>query len=61
VPVLPLDAVADEVIRGIEKDRYLIIPGFIASFLEMSSRLFPSVGRLIMDFEIGRVYRGPEI
>jgi 3-dehydrosphinganine reductase len=38
VPVLPLDAVADEVIKGFEKSRYLITPGLIARFLEMSSR-----------------------
>lgn len=58
VPVLPLDVVADEVIKGIEKDRYLIIPGVIARFLEMSSRWFPSISRVIIDFQIGRVYQG---
>jgi 3-dehydrosphinganine reductase len=59
VPVLPLDVVADEVVKGIQKDRYLIIPGLIARLLEMSSRWFPSIGRAIIDYQISRVYQGP--
>jgi 3-dehydrosphinganine reductase len=59
VPVLSLDVVADEVMRGMQKDRYLIIPGFIARFLEMTGRWFPSIGRAIVDFQINRVYKGP--
>ena len=58
VPVLPLDVVADEVIKGIQKDRYLIIPGFIARFLERLSRFFPSLSRSITDYKIKSVYRG---
>jgi hypothetical protein len=61
VPVLPLDVVADEVIKGIQKDRYLIIPGFIARFLEMTSRWFPSISRVIIDYQISRVYKGPQV
>jgi 3-dehydrosphinganine reductase len=60
VPVLPLDAVADEVIKGIQKNRYLIIPGFIGWFLEMTGRWFPSMSRIIIDYQISRVYKGPE-
>ncbi|HHO76557.1 MAG TPA: SDR family NAD(P)-dependent oxidoreductase [Deltaproteobacteria bacterium] len=60
VPVLSLDAVADDVIKGIEKERYLIIPGFIARFLEMTSRWFPSISRAIIDYQISRVYRSPQ-
>jgi 3-dehydrosphinganine reductase len=59
VPVLPLNVVADEVLKGIEKERYLIIPGFIARFLEMTSRWFPATSRLIIDYQIRRVYQGP--
>jgi len=60
VPVLSLDVVADEVIKGIQKDRYLSIPGFIARFLGMTSRWYPSVSRFIIDCQINRVYKGPE-
>jgi len=60
VPALSLDVVADEVIRGIQKDRYLIIPGFIARFIEMTGRWFPSINRAIIDYQISRVYKGPD-
>jgi 3-dehydrosphinganine reductase len=60
VPVLPLNVVADEVIKGIQEDRYLIITGFIARFIERLSRLFPSVSRLIIDYQVSRVYQGPQ-
>jgi len=59
VPVLPLDVVADEVMKGLQKERYLIIPGFIARVLEMTSRWFPSIGRRVVDFQIRKVYHGP--
>ena len=58
VPVMTADAVADEVIRGIEKDRYLIIPGVTARFLEMTGRWFPWVSRLVVDYKISRIYQG---
>jgi 3-dehydrosphinganine reductase len=60
VPVLQLDVVADAIIRGIQKDRYLIIPGFIAKFIEITGRWFPSINRAIIDYQINRVYKGPE-
>ena len=58
VPVLPLDVVADDIIKGIQKDRYLIIPGFTARFLERLSRFFPSLSRSITDYKIRSVYKG---
>ena len=58
VPVLPLDVVADDIIKGIQKDRYLIIPGFTARFLERLSRFFPSLSRSITDYKIRSVYGG---
>ena len=58
VPVLPLDVVADEIVKGIQKDRYLIIPGFTARFLERLSRFFPSLSRSITDYKIRSVCGG---
>jgi 3-dehydrosphinganine reductase len=58
-PVLSLNDVADEVMKGIQKNHYLIIPGFITRFLEMLSRLSPAMGRVIVDYQIRRVYQGP--
>jgi 3-dehydrosphinganine reductase len=60
VPVLSLDVVADEVMKGIQNDRYLIIPGFMTRFIEMTSRWFPAISRFIIDFQIRRVYKGAE-
>lgn len=60
VTVLSLDVVADKVIKGIQKDSYLIIPGIIARFLEMTCRWFPSISRVIIDYQISRVYQGPQ-
>jgi 3-dehydrosphinganine reductase len=59
IPVLPLDAVADEVMRGIRKDRYLIIPGIMTRLLEMSNRWFPSISRRVVDFKLRSACRKP--
>jgi 3-dehydrosphinganine reductase len=55
VPVLPLDVVADEIIRGIRKGRYLIIPGFMSRLLEWGNRLAPGISRFIVDYRIKKV------
>lgn len=55
IPVLPLDVVADEIIRGIRKGRYLIIPGFAGRLLEWGSRLSPGISRFIVDYRIKKV------
>jgi len=60
VPVLGVDQVADEIISGIEKNKYRIIPGRTARFLELFNRWFPVFGRMIVDSRIKKVYRGPE-
>jgi 3-dehydrosphinganine reductase len=59
VPVLSLDFVADEIIRGIQRDRYLIIPGRTARFLERLGRFFPSLMHVITDIRIRGVHAGP--
>jgi 3-dehydrosphinganine reductase len=59
VPVLSLDRVADEAIAGIEKGRYLIIPGIAGRILDALSRWFPAASRAIVDRRIRTVYRGP--
>ncbi len=59
MPVMEIDPVADAVISGIEKDRYLIIPGRATRMLEMTNRWMPSVGRALVDFRLKRIYKGP--
>ena len=59
VPVLSIDFVADEIITGIEKNHYLIIPGKISRILERVGRWFPSVLRAIVDYKVNKFYQGP--
>jgi len=59
VPVLDLDTVADETIKGIEKGRYLIIPGRLPRLLELLNRTLPRLGRSIVDSKLKKTYRGP--
>ena len=59
IPVSTVDEVADAVIVGMEKDRYLIIPGWTTKMIERVYRWFPRLGRLITDSVIARNYRGP--
>lgn len=59
VPVLSLDQVAEEVMAGLLKNRYLIIPGQAARLIEMSNRWFPSLSRWVTDLKIRRIYTGP--
>jgi len=55
VPVLPLDVVADKVLRGIRRNLYLIIPGFAGRLLEWGGRLAPAISRFIVDYRIKKV------
>jgi len=59
IPKLSADKVADEIIKGIEKNRYEIIPGIVTRMAIRSDKLFPAMGRTVADFQIKRVYKGP--
>jgi 3-dehydrosphinganine reductase len=60
VPVLSLDRVADDVMTGLTKNRYLIIPGRIAKIIETANRWFPALTRWVTDMKISRIYKGPD-
>ena len=51
--------VSDEIIRGIEKNKYLIIPGAFTRFFERLNRYFPSLTRWTADLIIQKCYKGP--
>jgi len=59
LPVLSADQVADEIIAGIEKNRYEIIPGLATRVMTRFEKLFPGMGRSVVDFKIRRIYKGP--
>ena len=60
IPILSAEAVADEVIKGIVKNRYEITPGIATRILTGFERVFPAAGRLVSDLQVRRVYKGPE-
>jgi 3-dehydrosphinganine reductase len=60
IPTSTLDEVADAVIKGMEKDRYLIIPGFVTRMSERANRWFPRLTCVTTDSKIRKVYRGPD-
>ncbi len=59
LPVISAGEVADEVVRGMERNRYLIVPGRYTRAFERLSRFFPSVARAVSDRVIRRHYGGP--
>jgi 3-dehydrosphinganine reductase len=60
VPVLSLDRVADDVMAGLLKNSYLIIPGKLARVIEAANRWFPTLTRWVTDMKISRIYKGPD-
>ncbi len=56
IPKLSADKVADDIIKGIEKNQYEIIPGIATRLAVRSEKLLPSIGRAVVDFKISRVY-----
>ena len=59
IPVMKPEDVADAILRGVEKNRYMIIPGIISRFLVLLDRLFPALGRKIVDLRLKGCYKGP--
>lgn len=51
-PVSDAERVADAVMRGLDRGKYMIIPGFRVRMLDWSARLLPAMGRAITDAQI---------
>ncbi len=60
IPKLSAGAVADDIIKGIERNRFEITPGIVTRALMGFDRVFPGTGRLVSDLKVRRVYQGPE-
>ena len=61
IPMLfSADKIADAVIRGMEKDRYEIIPGFLPKMSVVFEKIFPGMTRMAIDKRIKQYYRGPD-
>jgi len=50
------DAVAKAMIRGMEKGKFIIIPGRQGKFIHLANRLFPGIAHAIMDIQIKKVH-----
>lgn len=59
VPVLTASEVAEAVIKGVERDDYLIIPGTAPRLVERLGRWLPGFSRSFTDWRLKKVYRGP--
>ena len=57
IGVMTVEAVVSEILRGLEKDRYLIIPGRNARIATTLARLFPGRARATIDAGIQRAQR----
>lgn len=51
--------VAQAMLKGMEKNKFLIIPGFEGKSIYAAKHLFPHVVECFMDFQISRVRRSP--
>jgi 3-dehydrosphinganine reductase len=60
IPVMTSESVADAIIKGIQKNQYEIIPGIPARALTRMDKIFPAIGRAIVDMRIKMNYRGPD-
>lgn len=60
IPILTADAVADEIISGLLKNRYEITPGVATRILTGFERIFPAFGRVVSDLQVRRIYKGPD-
>lgn len=60
IPVMTAESVADAIIKGIQKNKYEIVPGIPARVLTRMDKIFPSIGRAIVDLRIKMKYKGPD-
>ena len=51
------DAVAQALLKGMRREKVLIIPGFEGKFTVMAKRLFPGLVEFIMNRDIKKVQK----
>ena len=55
IPIMRTKRVADAVVKGIEKNRYMIIPGPMARLIDCFARWFPGLSRWGADLRLEKV------
>jgi len=59
IPQIPMKVLVKDIIQGIEKNKFQIIPGFRTRLMMQGVVHFPSISRLLSDVMIKRFYVGP--
>lgn len=59
IPKVDVDVIVDEIVRGLDGDAFLLVPGALAKLSAFGLRHFPAVSRAIGDARVRRVYVGP--
>lgn len=56
IPEYDIDAMVKDTIKGIEKGKFLIIPGLFCRLTVWGARSFPAISRLVSDLRIRKVF-----
>ena len=59
IPKLGVETVVEDVVAGMEQNRFLIIPGKQTRLMALGIRHFPAITRWVADRRIHAVYEGP--
>jgi 3-dehydrosphinganine reductase len=60
IPRLSLDTLVKETIKGIEKNKFKIIPGWRTRLMLLGAQHFPGISRFFADQVIKKAYAGPD-
>jgi 3-dehydrosphinganine reductase len=58
--ILSVEKTVDDIIKGVEKGKYLIVPGLLTRFMMRMDQISPAIGKLTNDLTIKRAYKGPK-
>ena len=56
IPEYDIETMVKDTIKGMEKGKFLIIPGLLCRLTVWGARSFPAISRLVSDFRIRRVF-----
>lgn len=55
IPEYDMDTMVNDTIKGIEKEKFMIVPGMLCRMTVFGARFYPAITRFVCDFKIGRV------
>jgi len=56
IPEYDIDTMVKDTIKGIEKGKFMIVPGMLCKLTVLGARYYPTISRFVCDFKIGRVF-----